>query len=273
MRAFYLSLMTATLLTASGAKAATVLNVDVNDKDDGIQNTLNITEKTDTFFVSFYLQNTVDCFSYQFSAMFDTTKLEFLAADLDMGMGGESNILKLNGGGVTGLSQLNGNNQSKNVIDFACTITGNDQSNKVNGSGLAGVAIFRNLMSNKDSTEIELHDAFSATFDGEKQDVDSQKKGKLVSSIILSVKGNGRALEKSGPVKFSVNGNKGLLIKTAFPLSDAKIMIMDIKGRIVAGRFLSKINDSAELGLKLLNGTYIYSIKSREISLTGKVGY
>jgi hypothetical protein len=273
MYSFSRKMILLSLLTVSSLNAA-VLSVDVSDNENGIQNTIRLKDNVDTLIFSFYLQNAVNCFSYQFSVQFDTTRLRFITSDIDKGISGPANILKSNGGDVVGLSQLRNSNSAGNIIDFGCTISGQNQSRSVSGSGLAGIAVFKNLMSNNDSTIITLLDCFTASFNGQKTAIDSLKSGKVATEYQSTAnKMKSQFTQDKGKLKISINNNHELVFASAVALHDATIIITDISGRITGRNFIPFINGPAVSSMKLRSGTYVVMIKCREIILTRKFAY
>ena len=269
MKLFILVIFYLTIFT-SQASWASKISVDMDIIKNDIQPAYHCQTSGETLSVCIYMQNVANCYSYQFSVQFDTTKFTFLSADKDIGLSGPKNILTSSGGTVQGLCQIRQNPLSRNIIDFSYTILTEDSTFTINGSGLAGAVLLKSKVHSGDSTSIKIIDAYTAELHGQiKIPIDTFGTGCFFDNTTLTdKKQHTRDRVKSLPVYVKSNNNGTIECTFGGTFHNAVITLGNLRGEQIEKRFLSHVDQTPVSFSKLKSGIYILSISSENIIRT-----
>jgi hypothetical protein len=152
------------------------MSVDMNPNIDGIQDTLKSTVSGEEFIVEFIGSNFTNVSGYQFKVVFDSTRFAYLDGDKEYGMSGKKNILKGNGGAITGIFQKQANPACDSILEVAYTINGTANLS-VSGTGLLGIAQFKSKLKQGESGAIKIIEGYLADFTGVKTQVTTYSNG------------------------------------------------------------------------------------------------
>jgi len=164
-------------LACSTGYSATRLAVDLDPETSGIQNQHLDTQTGALVAVAIVIEETDKIFSLQFRVKFDTAQFAYAGCDKDFGISGPRNMLAANGGIVQGLCQPRQNPPEPGAVEFAYTITGQDQTDAVTGSGLAGLLYLRSKVAPGDSARVQITSGYWAELDGPLNTIDEYSPG------------------------------------------------------------------------------------------------
>lgn len=120
------------------------------------------TQSNDTIYKKIEIINIANLWCYQLKLAFNVEELQLISHTIN----NTNNVLTKNNGNVIGFSQYQLNPLDTSKICYAATITGTDSTQKVNGNGLIGEAIFK--AKNKTNT-IEIENVLIGCFDDSKE--------------------------------------------------------------------------------------------------------
>ena len=261
---FYLTIFT------SQASWASKISVDMDILKNDIQPAYYCQKSGETLSVCIYIENVANCYSYQFSVQFDTTKFSFLGADKDIGLSGPKNILTSRGGTVQGLCQIRQNPLSRNIIDYSYTILTEDSSLTINGSGLAGAVLLKSKVQTGDSTSIKIIDAYTAELHGQvKIPIDTLETGMFFDNTTFTER-NQHTSDRVKSLSMYVKSNNNGTVEFTFAgtFHNAVITLGNLRGEQIKKRFLNHIDKTPVSFSKLTSGIYVLSISSENIIRT-----
>jgi hypothetical protein len=154
-------------------------------------------------------------------------------------MSGKNNILKSNGGSITGIFQKQTNPQCDSILDVAYTITGATNLS-VSGTGIIGIAQFKSKLKSGESGTIKITDGYLIDFNGTKTPVTMYTGGIYLFSQPVSVARQSETAKNGGKFLFSYSNN---IISFHLPFEKdlkncpVKISVFDFKGRLVSVLF------------------------------------
>jgi hypothetical protein len=252
------------------------MSVDMVPATAGIQDTLKSIVSGEEFFVEFIGSNFTSVSGYQFKVVFDGSKFNYLdIGAADDPMSGKNNILKGNGGAITGIFQKQNNPQCDSILDIAYTINGTTDRS-VSGTGLIGIAKFKSKLNSGETGRIRITDGFVVDFSGTKTPVSTYSQGNYkfpMASLITSPAFH----ESFGPLIISSGKN---VLSVKLPDENCtnnyrtEIDIYDLKGRQIAvlfngflpqGNFTTSLN---HMTAKLTKGNYLCNVRHRNLSET-----
>lgn len=120
------------------------------------------TQTNDTIYNKIEIKNVANLWCYQFKLSYNTNELQLISHTIN----NTNNILSKNNGNIIGFSQYQLNPLDTSKICYAATITGTDSTQKANGTGLIGEAIFK---AKNITTTIEIENVFIGGFDDTKE--------------------------------------------------------------------------------------------------------
>lgn len=173
-------------LIAAQFVLAQKISVNMQPEADEIESILTKEAEGETIIVEFIGSELSAVSGYQFKVSFDSSKFDFLGGDEDYGLSGEKNILKSNGGSLTGIFQVQNNPECDTILDVAYTINGEDDLS-VSGDGLLGVAQFKSKVADGDSGTISVSDAYWVNFAGEKSEISDIVHGLHIVDIPVNI--------------------------------------------------------------------------------------
>jgi hypothetical protein len=209
------------------------MNVDMIPNIAGVQDTVFSAASGEEFIIEFIGSIFTNVSGYQLKIVFDSTRFDFLGGDADYGMSGKKNILKGNGGSITGIFQRQTNPICDSVIDVAYTINGTTDLS-VSGAGLIGIAQFKSKLRSGEIGTIKITDGYIVGFNGIKTSIISYTGGTCYFSPSVAIAYSQRDKLNSYYIESfftnRLNNNK------------VEITIYDLKGRLEAVLFNGPIS-------------------------------
>jgi hypothetical protein len=253
------------------------MSVDMNINTSGIQDTLKITTSDEEFFVEFIGTNLPSISGYQFKIIFDNTKLEYLnIGQADDPMSGKNNILKKNGGSITGLFQKQTNPNCDSILDVAYTINGTADLS-VSGTGLIGIAKFKSKLISGGSTYIKIINGYITNFNGVKTELSDYSIGLCKFDLPVQVV---KSSSHVPPNSLQLSSRKNLVLLT-IPHNmigfRTEIALYDLNGRQCAILFNGILSQNlisfslSKITNKIKNGYYFCTAKIGKQFLTQRM--
>lgn len=253
-----------------------MMSVDMDINTAGIQDTLKITTSDEEFFVGFIGSNFPSISGYQFKIIFDNTRLEYLdIGQADDPMSGKNNILKNNGGSITGIFQKQTNPNCDSILDVAYTINGTEDLS-VSGTGLIGIAKFKSKLTSGESTYIKISNGYITNFNGVKTELPDYSIGLCKFDLPVQVVKSSSHVP-SNPLQLSSRNNFVLFTIPHNMIGfRTEIALYDLNGRqraILFNGILSQnlISFSLSKITKIINGYYFCTAKIGKQFLTQKI--
>lgn len=257
---------------------AQTMSVDMVPGVAGIQDTMISTVSGEEFIVEFIGSNFTNVSGYQFKIVFDSTQFDFLGGDADYGMMGKKNVLKSNGGSITGIFQRQINPPCDSILDVAYTINGTADLS-VSGTGLIGIAQFKSKLQSGESGAIKIIGGYLADFNGTKMADTIYTNG--ICYFAPSVATAFSPHEKrSKPLRISYSNNAvhfELSFENGLKSNNVEVALYDFKGRLEAvlfNGFLPAGHHDVSLGntnVKLGQGFYICALRFKGEVGSGKI--
>lgn len=253
------------------------MSVDMNINTAGIQDTLKVTTSDEEFFVEFIGTNFPSISGYQFKIIFDNTKLEYLdIGQADDPMSGKKNILKKNGGSITGIFQKQTNPNCDSILDVAYTINGTADLS-VSGTGLIGIAKFKSKLISGGSTYIKIINGYITNFKGVKTELSEYSIGLCKFDLPVQVV---KSSSHVPPNSLQLSSRKNLVLLT-IPHNmigfRTEIALYDLNGRQCAILFKGILSQNlisfslSKITNKIKNGYYFCNVQIGNQLLTDKI--
>lgn len=253
------------------------MSVDMNINTAGIQDTLKSTTSGEEFFVEFIGTNIPPISGYQFKVIFDNTRLEYLdIGQADDPMSGKNNILKKNGGSITGIFQKQTSPKCDSILDVAYTINGTADLS-VSGTGLVGIAKFKSKLTSGESSYIKITNGYITNFNGIKTEIPEYAIGICKFDLPVQVVKSPSHVPLNSLQLSCLNNFILLTIPQNMISFRTEIALYDLKGRqcaILFNGILSKNLFSfslSEITNKFKNGYYFCNVRIGKQFLTHRI--
>ena len=253
----------------------------MNTEEAGVQDTFQTTALGDEFIIEFIGSDFTGVSGYQFKIAFDSSTFEIVGNDEDYGMNGKQNILKGNGGAITGIFQAQTNPPCDTILDVAYAIIGTTDLS-VSGTGLLGIISFRSKLKDGENGEIKITEGYVIGFEGKTINAATCFAGKCscaepvtIKKLILPKQ------EKTSLLSFHDNTLQFRLPDEHISKRNkVKIALYDISGKLAKtiwnGPAKNGINTIHlhDIGVKLENRIYLcrmtYGQEKKVITVTNK---